>query len=98
MKKWMLGLLLLCCTSCNNPEPMLNKLPDDAVILAFGDSLTYGTGATKKHDYPYVLAELTGRDVINAGVPGELSSGGRHRLAGLLYRRHEEARLSLRSS
>jgi len=84
MKKWMMGFILLCGISCNKSEPMLNKLPDDALILAFGDSLTYGTGATKDHDYPYILSELTGREVVNAGVPGEISSEGGQRLPELL--------------
>ena len=84
MKKWMIGFILFFCISCNKSEPMLNKLPEDALILAFGDSLTYGTGATKDHDYPYILSELTGREVINAGVPGEISSEGRQRLPELL--------------
>lgn len=84
MKKWMIGFILFFCISCNKSEPMLNKLPEDALILAFGDSLTYGTGATKDHDYPYILSELTGREVINAGVPGEISSEGMQRLPELL--------------
>jgi len=84
MKKWMIALILLCGIACNKAEPMLNKLPEDAIILAFGDSLTYGTGATKEHAYPHVLAELSGREVINAGVPGEISSEGRERLPELL--------------
>ena len=84
MKKWTIALIVLCGISCNKSEPMLNKLPEDAVILAFGDSLTYGTGATKDHDYPYILTELTGREVINAGVPGEISREGRQRLPELL--------------
>ncbi len=75
---------MLCCVGCNNSSPALSKLADDAVILAFGDSLTYGTGATADHDYPSVLAQLSGREVINEGVPGEISAEGRQRLPALL--------------
>lgn len=84
MNKWIIGFVLLCCIACNKSSPLLSKLPDDAVILAFGDSLTYGTGASAEHDYPSVLAQLTGHEVVNAGVPGEISQEGRQRLPALL--------------
>lgn len=72
--------------ACGAPEPGLPALANDAVILAFGDSLTRGTGAPAGLGYPEVLAEIGGREVINAGVPGELSSAGLGRLAALLDR------------
>lgn len=83
-KKWIIGLSLISLIACNKDTPTLSKLPDDAVILAFGDSLTYGTGATAEHDYPAVLTALSGREVINEGVPGEISREGLQRLPPLL--------------
>jgi len=52
----------------------------DDVIVAFGDSLTYGTGAAEHESYPAVLAQLTGRQVVRAGVPGEVTAQALHRL------------------
>lgn len=77
------AVIVFLLAGCGGPPP-LEPLADDARILAFGDSLTHGTGAGDDEDYPAVLEQLSGREVIKSGVPGELSAAGRQRLPGVL--------------
>jgi lysophospholipase L1-like esterase len=78
--------VLVGIAACSDGAPTLAPLDAGAIILAFGDSLTYGTGAGREASYPAVLEELTGLQVINAGVPGEVTAQGLARLPGLLER------------
>lgn len=49
-------------------------------ILCFGDSLTFGTGASEGNDYPSRLAARIDLPVINAGVPGDTAADALERL------------------
>lgn len=77
-------LLLLACDS----KPQYQALPKHANVLILGDSLTYGSGAAEGEDYPTLLANNTGWNVINAGVPGNKSADGLARLPDLLADHH----------
>ena len=69
---------------CGEKVPRLSPVGASDVIVAFGDSLTFGTGVNEAESYPAVLAQLINRKVIRAGVPGETTSGGLERLESVI--------------
>ncbi|MDH5357383.1 MAG: GDSL-type esterase/lipase family protein [Gammaproteobacteria bacterium] len=78
-------LSVVCLSNCSDSQPKLSPLLEDAVILGFGDSLTFGTGAdSKTESYPAILEKLSGRTVINSGIPGEITQHGLERLVDVL--------------
>lgn len=86
-----LALLLGCLlVACGGSTPELQPIPRSGILLAFGDSLTFGTGAPPEQSYPAHLQRLSQRKVINAGVPGEVSSQGLARLPEILDRYHPD--------
>lgn len=62
----------------------LGPIERGQLVLAFGDSVTYGTGAAPGEDWPSLLGTQTGWNMINAGVPGDTAQVGVARIQTLL--------------
>lgn len=78
--------IVICCSillACSDKDEKI-QLNSNSVVLAFGDSLTKGTGATLENSYPRHLQKILGITVLNEGVPGETSRKGLERLQKLL--------------
>ena len=66
------AIVISGCSSGNKSNQSI--LPAGSTVIALGDSLTYGYGASPENAYPMVLAELSQWKVINAGVNGDTSA------------------------
>lgn len=73
------ALLAACGRTASLPA-----LPAGSIVLAFGDSVTFGTGAAPGQDWPSRLAAMTRWSVVNAGVPGDTAEAAKGRLRALL--------------
>lgn len=52
-------------------------------LIAFGDSLIYGSGATEGNDFVSLLSRRIGTPIINLGVPGDTTAKGFARISEL---------------
>ncbi|MEC7875361.1 MAG: arylesterase [Pseudomonadota bacterium] len=86
----LLNIVILITSGCGEKTTPLPLLANGSVILAFGDSLTYGYNANRSESYPAKLEVLTGLSVINAGVSGEVSEQGLKRLPKVLDEYHPQ--------
>jgi acyl-CoA thioesterase I len=56
----------------------------DGSIVAFGDSLVEGVGASKGHDFSSLLSQKIGEPIINLGISGNTSAQGLARIQDVL--------------
>ena len=77
------SVLLTMLAGCG-PSPRQSVVPAGQTVLAFGDSVTHGTGAGPGEDWPTLLAAATGWQMVNAGVPGDTAQAAQARLPDLL--------------
>jgi lysophospholipase L1-like esterase len=90
--KWVLaaGLVVACFWGYRRARgPEYANLPPTGgkAWIAFGDSLTAGTGANPGRDYPAQLAARLGVQIGNFGVPGNTTEDGLVRLPEVLAQR-----------
>ena len=72
MKKIILSIVILCLSACSKK---ITELPENAKIVAFGDSLTSGVGADNiSKSYIAHLAQSLGITIINKGVGGNTTA------------------------
>jgi len=74
---------VIILSACQKPA-RLPVLAKSDVVVAFGDSITFGIGAEPQESYPAVLEQMIGRRVVNAGISGEVTAEGLSRLPQIL--------------
>ena len=84
-----LGIASLLLVACGKSKK-LPAIPAGKTVLAFGDSVTFGTGAAPGEDWPTLLARKTGWLIENAGIPGDTAEAGKRRF-GALLEQHQPA-------
>lgn len=80
----MLGLFYLF----RGGKSSIQNFPNEhRAVVAFGDSLTAGYGASAGESYPDVLAQLVDRPVVNLGLSGDTAANAPTRLTSVLRER-----------
>lgn len=78
------ALIATALPSCSQSNGGYSKIKAGERVVALGDSLTFGYGASQNLSYPKILAQKTGWEVINAGVNGDTTANVLSRLEGVI--------------
>lgn len=76
------GAVLL--TACSSDVQQQQQVAKGSLVIALGDSLTYGYGATPDTAYPHILSQLSGWNVKNEGINGNTTADILQRLDGII--------------
>lgn len=86
---WILGILLFVLAGLGLyfytiPKLSITNFPSAGTdVIAFGDSLVSGSGATSGNDFVSIVSRQTGQQIINLGVPGNTTADGLARIHDL---------------
>ncbi len=87
LARYIFGVLVVLLAGCGQ-SLSLDPVAAGSTVLAFGDSVTHGTGAGRGEDYPTLLAQRSGWAVVNAGIPGDTALAAKERI-GTLLQQHD---------
>jgi len=73
----------LAVSACDKTAP---SQPNE--VIAFGDSLVFGLGATSGNDFVSLLSQRLGINIRNAGFPGDTTLSAKLRLNGSVLSRN----------
>jgi lysophospholipase L1-like esterase len=82
------AVLLLGALGCGSSGSPTS--PSAVTVVAFGDSITAGFGASDNNDYVARLASRTGNSIINAGRIGDTTGDALGRLDGAVLSRNPD--------
>lgn len=87
-KKEYIGILLVAAAVLGafmfvKPKPTMQP-PKNTTVVAFGDSLISGYGATKGNDMISVVSRMAGVPIINEGKSGDTTTAATDRLQDVL--------------
>ncbi len=83
MKRLLFLLFVLVVAGCGG-KPKVSSLPAGSAVLAFGDSVTFGTGAAPGEDWPTRLAAISGWNITNAGIPADTAEAAKGRIGAAI--------------